>query len=283
MLAVKDNGIQTSDFWCDRPRDIQIIWKLTVFCNCAGFFQRLFIGPIHSRESSSWKGCGRKYFETAKFIQSKIGGIVLFDGTNVKQLQSDVGSKYTENSISNWLKSKGTAHEIMIANFPGSHGVAERLNRTLLTMAHAMMINCQDYDNSLWAEAVVTGCFIRNRLATASSKIHSTSYKISHGKERNSKFLKMFGSTAFVSKPARYCAGRYDDCGWKDVQVGNSRRDAYHIFLPLQQKGVAVTNLIVQETDLRRHGVQRNNKADFELTDNLEKQDDPIQKHDSAD
>ena len=67
-----------------------------------------------------------------------------------------------------FLKSKGIKHETSVVYSPQQNGVSERMNRTLLESAKAMMYHA-GLSTSFWAEAVNTAAYTRNRVTTTST------------------------------------------------------------------------------------------------------------------
>lgn len=61
-------------------------------------------------------------------------------------------------------------HEVTTACSPESNGSVAWLNRSLLSMARTMMLSGVDVKEDLWAEAINTACFFRNRLITQRCK-----------------------------------------------------------------------------------------------------------------
>ena len=71
-------------------------------------------------------------------------------------------------------------HETTSAYSPASNGVAERKNRTLLKLMNTMLIDL-GAPTKLWGEAVLTACYVLNRVLHKKAKIIpfelSTGYK----------------------------------------------------------------------------------------------------------
>ena len=65
---------------------------------------------------------------------------------------------------------------------PEQNGVAERMNRTLVEYARAMIAHA-GLSNSYWAEAIATAAYIRNRMPTTAIKENATLCE--NGMERN--------------------------------------------------------------------------------------------------
>lgn len=88
-------------------------------------------------------------------------------GQRIKKLRTDNGREYLSNNFKDFLKEEGIQHQLSVEYTPQQNGVAERANRTLVEMARCIMSQA-NLPESLWAEAVNTATFLRNRCATKS-------------------------------------------------------------------------------------------------------------------
>jgi hypothetical protein len=79
---------------------------------------------------------------------------------------------------------------------PSQNGVAERLNRTLLELAHAMFI-AKSQPQYLWDEAIATAVYIRNRVLTTALP-GKTPFEAYHGKKPDISHLREFGCDVWV-------------------------------------------------------------------------------------
>jgi transposase InsO family protein len=79
----------------------------------------------------------------------------------VKKLRSDGGGEYVCNALQSFLCAKGIVHEKTPPYHPQQNGAAERLNRTLLDRARAMMLGAQ-LPLSTWAEVLNAACVLCN-------------------------------------------------------------------------------------------------------------------------
>ena len=53
--------------------------------------------------------------------------------------RSDRGGEFLSNEFQQYLKRRGIHHQLTTADSPQQNGVAERMNRTLIEKAHAMI------------------------------------------------------------------------------------------------------------------------------------------------
>lgn len=86
-------------------------------------------------------------------------------GQRIKKLRTDNAREYLSNNFANYLKEEGVRHQLSVEYTPQQNGVAERANRTLVEMARCIMLQA-GLPDSLWAEAVNTAAYLRNRCAT---------------------------------------------------------------------------------------------------------------------
>ena len=101
-----------------------------------------------------------------------------------------------------YLTSKGIKHQLTIAYCPEQNGVAERMNRTLMESARAMMSHA-NLPNNFWAEAVATAVYLTcsNRSESSALKEDMTSYERWYGRKPNVGYLRVFGCIAYSHIP----------------------------------------------------------------------------------
>jgi hypothetical protein len=101
-------------------------------------------------------------------------------------------------TLGNALQDLGVAVEYTTAYTPSQNGVTERLNRTLVAMAKAMLF-ASGLPQKFWGFAIEAACYIRNRLPIGPGKI--TPEQAFTGKLPGIKHLRVFGCLAYVLKP----------------------------------------------------------------------------------
>ena len=99
-----------------------------------------------------------------------------------------------------YLTSRGIKHQLTIPYSPEQNGVAERLNRTLMESARAMMSHA-NLPNSFWAEAVATAVYLRNRSESSALKEDMTPYEKWYGRKPDVSHLRVFGCIAYSHIP----------------------------------------------------------------------------------
>ena len=118
-------------------------------------------------------------------------------------LRTDNGTEFCNEHISKFLADKGVAHERSAAYVKQQNGMAERENRTLLDAALSMLFNSdltRNERNLMWAEAVSTAAYIRNRIPTR-GRTDVTPFEQWFGTKPNISHLRVFGSDVFVKVP----------------------------------------------------------------------------------
>ncbi len=86
------------------------------------------------------------------------------DDEGIMKLRTDNGGEYLSKEFQAYLASNGIEHQLTVPHSPQQNGVAERLNRTLVESARAMLSH-SNLPNRFWAEAVSTAAYLRNRTA----------------------------------------------------------------------------------------------------------------------
>ena len=80
----------------------------------------------------------------------------------IKVLTIDNGTEYESNEFNDFCREVGNKRETTTAYIPEQNGVAERKNRTILEVAHAMLWD-QGLPKFLWGEVVNIVVYVQNR------------------------------------------------------------------------------------------------------------------------
>ena len=86
--------------------------------------------------------------------------------TKIKCLRTDNGKEFINKKMGMICSNAGIIHQTTIPYTPQQNGLAERMNRTIVERARAMIEHMQ-VDPEWWAEAVNTAVYITNRLPCA--------------------------------------------------------------------------------------------------------------------
>ena len=121
-------------------------------------------------------------------------------GNKVRALRSDNGGEYVSEELKAHLRAIGVHHQLTAPYCPQQNGVAERMNRTLVESARAMM-NHAGLPKKFWAEAVSTAAYLSNMTPKASLKMDKTPFEIWFGRKPHLGHLKVFGCAAYALVP----------------------------------------------------------------------------------
>ena len=103
---------------------------------------------------------------------------------------------YSSEEFLTYLKENGIRKEFTAAHSPQQNGTAERFNRTLMEAAKSMLIHAK-LPNSLWAEAVSTASYLRNRMVTTALQSKFTPYQLWFGKKPDLRHIRVFGCVVY--------------------------------------------------------------------------------------
>ncbi|KAK4397649.1 Retrovirus-related Pol polyprotein from transposon TNT 1-94 [Sesamum angolense] len=118
-------------------------------------------------------------------------------GRKIKTLRSDRGGEYLSGEFIDYLKENGIASQWTPPGTPQLNGMAERRNRTLLDMIQSMM-SFTELPLSFWDYALETAARLLN--IVPSKTVAQTTYQIWHGKPASYKYLRVWGSPAYVKR-----------------------------------------------------------------------------------
>ncbi|KAF7334034.1 hypothetical protein MVEN_02308800 [Mycena venus] len=148
-------------------------------------------------------------------------------GKRCKVFHFDGGGEYASDALRKRLRSQRINIEITAAHSPQQNGVAERLNRTILERARAML-DAYKLPEYLWPEAVTYATYLINRSPTVALKGNQTPYEAFWGVRPNVAKLQEFGAVCWVlnqgkveskfapkSKPYRFVGISEDSTAWR--------------------------------------------------------------------
>ena len=115
-------------------------------------------------------------------------------GEKIVMLCTDNGREYVNSEFETFVQQQGIQRQLTVPYTPQQHGVAESCNRTLVKMGRSMMFHAGVQQN-LWAEAVNTAAYIRDRCPTKAND-YKTPYEVWYGRQPTVKHLSTFGSLA---------------------------------------------------------------------------------------
>ena len=149
-------------------------------------------------------------------------------GTRLRKLRSDRGGEYLSAEFDQYLKDQGIERQLTVHHSPQQNGVAERLNRTLVEHARAMLL-ARELPKYLWAEAINYATWLKNRLPSRAIPGH-TPYDLIHKTKPNLAQAHEFGAKVYVHQQD---SGKLEARAVEAVFVGvDDQSKGYRIYWP---------------------------------------------------
>lgn len=185
---------------------------------------------------------------TENVYNKKLYRQVIFDRARVKWFRSDGGKKFTAELFLQWLGDKESKHEITVPYSPESNGKAEWLNYALLDMARAQLHNVHAlWRGKLWADAVNSANYTRNRPFTKSSASLGTPFEILDGVKPSFQNIKRFGSKTYVHIPKPNPQNKVSGSSEVLISVGHESQSIYSVYIPEMEKVVLSKNVLLDD------------------------------------
>nr|GEV62720.1 retrovirus-related Pol polyprotein from transposon TNT 1-94 [Tanacetum cinerariifolium] len=135
----------------------------------------------------TWVKFLRSKDETPDFIIKFLKMIHVRLKVPVHRIRTDNGTEFVNQMLRDYYEEVGISHETSVARSPQQNGVVERRNHTLIEVARTMLIYAQA-PLFLWAEAVATTCFTKNR-SIIRLRHGKTPYELLHSKLHDLSFF----------------------------------------------------------------------------------------------
>src|SRR4051812_6217014 len=161
----------------------------------------------------------------------------------VKILRTDNGMEFCSKQFKNYCKSEGIVRHYTIPYTPQQNGVAEHMNRTIISRARCMFSNA-GLHRRFWAEAASTACYLINRSPSIALN-NKTPIEVWSGSPANYSQLRVFGCTA----DAHVDNGKLEPRAVKCIFLGyKSGVKGFKLWYPETQKVVISRNVIFNES-----------------------------------
>jgi hypothetical protein len=108
-------------------------------------------------------------------------------------LRVDNAPELTQGPLEAECKRTGITYEKTVPDSPSQNGVAERCNRTLVSMARAMIIDAK-LPEWFWTFAIQAATHIKNRVPHSALPIHKTPFELWFQYKPNLSHLRLFGA-----------------------------------------------------------------------------------------
>uniref|UniRef100_A0A1J3J2T0 Retrovirus-related Pol polyprotein from transposon TNT 1-94 n=4 Tax=Noccaea caerulescens TaxID=107243 RepID=A0A1J3J2T0_NOCCA len=148
----------------------------------------------------------------------------------IKTFRSDNGGEYTSKAFKQFLDKNGIIHQTSCPYTPQQNGVAERKNRHLMEVARSMMFHT-NVPKRFWGDAVVTACYLINRIPTKILNDLSP-FKVLNQTEPSIDYLRVFGCVCFVLIPGEQ-RNKLDAKSVRGMFIGYSiNQKGYKCYIP---------------------------------------------------
>ncbi|GJR31355.1 retrovirus-related pol polyprotein from transposon TNT 1-94 [Tanacetum coccineum] len=127
-----------------------------------------------------------------KYILVIVDDYSRFTWVKFLRIRIDNGTEFVNQTLREYYEKIGISHETSVARSPQQNGVVERRNRTLIEAARTMLIYAKAL-LFLWAEAVATACYTKNR-SIIRLRHRKTPYELLHNKPPDLSFFHVFGA-----------------------------------------------------------------------------------------
>ncbi|KAJ2945209.1 hypothetical protein O0L34_g9278 [Tuta absoluta] len=160
-----------------------------------------------------------------------------------KKFRSDNGREFVNGPMSTFLRENGIIHQTSVAYNPQQNGVAERVNRTIVEKARAMLHDAK-LPKAYWGEAVNTAIHLKNLSPTQALK-NKIPDELWYGKRLDVSHLRVFGCEAhsFIPKEKR---SKLDSKTQSCIFVGYSTETkGYRLIDPRNPRAIILSRDVV--------------------------------------
>ncbi len=181
---------------------------------------------------------------------------LLTEETNQKErklkcLRSDCGGEFVNKSFSDFLEQRSIRHEFSVPEAKQQNGIAERMNRTLMERARAML-RASQLPKCFWAEAVSCACYVCNRCPSRSlsSDLSVTPHECYVGTKPTVRHLRVFGCACFAHIPGNQ-RRKLDAKAQRCIFLGYSLTSkGYRLWSVKQHKVITRRDVIFDESSM---------------------------------
>ena len=169
----------------------------------------------------------------------------------VHTLRTDNGGEFLNHELQSHCRDRGITISTSVAYNPEMNGRAERRNRTLVEGARTMLKD-SELGKDLWAEAISTHVYIRNRCPSSILPNHVTPYERVFGLAPSINHFRVFGSKCFIKVPDEN-RSKLDDKA-KECRLIGFEGDSIYVVVDMDRKKLRTRNAIFVEGKAARNG-----------------------------
>lgn len=165
----------------------------------------------------------------------------------IAYLNCDNGGEYLSNEFKSFCVQKGIQYHLTVPYTPQQNSIAERMNRTLLEKARAM-IHGAELSKEFWGEAILTATHLLNMIPSKAISFDKTPYELWHKRKPKLNLLKVFGSTVYIHNKIR--ESKFDSKSIKGIFVGYEK-NGYKVFDTDTGKFIIARDVIFDEANYK--------------------------------
>lgn len=167
--------------------------------------------------------------------------------TKIKILRTDNGGEFCSAQMENYLKQTGIIHQKTNPYTPQQNGLCERYNRSVVEKAKCLLFDAK-FDKALWAEAVQTAVYLKNRSPAAGLQ-RCTPFELWTGKKPDVSHVRVYGSLVMTHIPKERRL-KWDRKAKKLFLVGYSENiKGYRLYDPESKSVTVARDVVVMEPE----------------------------------
>lgn len=176
--------------------------------------------------------------EAFDYIKDYVLEVEATKNLKVSVIRCDNGGEFTGNEIKNWCRNKGIVLNYTIPYTPQHNGKAERLNRTLIEKARALLYDSR-LDRKFWGEAIRSAAYLLNR--TPSDTVKTTPAEEWYKRKTNVSNIREFGCEGYVKTLGK--SKKLDPRSEKMIFIGYAQ-NGYRMW-NIQKKKIVISRDVV--------------------------------------
>lgn len=179
--------------------------------------------------------------EVFGFIQDFVLEVEAMQNLRVSVIRSDNGGEYTSKEMKNWCRGRGIILNYTIPYTPQHNGKAERLNRTLVEKARALLFD-SGLEKTFWGEAIRSAAYLLNR--TPSDTVKTTPAEEWNNRKTNLSNIRKFGCDGYVKVLGQ--SKKLDPRSVKMTFIGYAQ-NGYRMWDPQKKKVIISRDVVFDE------------------------------------
>nr|KYP63246.1 Retrovirus-related Pol polyprotein from transposon TNT 1-94 [Cajanus cajan] len=213
------------------------VWGPSIVPNVSG--ARWFLTFIDDCTRVTWVFLLKQKSEVSYVVQRFFSMVKNQFGVSIKRIRSDNAKDYFNHGLISFCQKEGIIHESSCVKTPQQNGIAERKNGHLLDQTRALLFQ-HEVPKRFWGEAVLTACYLINRLPSSilasKSPMEVLSSFYPNVSTSNQLIPRIFGCVSFVHVHSGN-RGKLDPRALKCVFIGySSTQKGYKCYHPPSRK-----------------------------------------------